>query len=40
MTIEDIKPQYQSFEDSKESLKDGKIDAAFIVAGPPDLRDY
>lgn len=35
MTIEDIKPQYQSFEDSKESLKDGKIDAAFIVAGPP-----
>lgn len=35
MTIKDIKPQYQSFEDSKESLKDGKIDAAFIVAGPP-----
>ena len=24
-----------SFEDSKESLKDGKIDAAFIVAGAP-----
>ena len=35
LTIKDIKPQYQSFEDSKESLKDGKIDAAFIVAGPP-----
>ncbi len=33
--IEDIKPQYQSFEDSKEALKDGKIDAAFIVAGAP-----
>ena len=28
-------PQYLSFEDSKESLKDGKIDAAFIVAGAP-----
>lgn len=35
LTLEDIKPQYQSFEDSKESLKDGKIDAAFIVAGAP-----
>lgn len=35
ITIKDIKPQYQSFEDSKESLKDGKIDAAFIVAGAP-----
>ncbi|MBR0400115.1 MAG: TAXI family TRAP transporter solute-binding subunit [Mogibacterium sp.] len=35
VTIDDIKPQYQSFEDSKESLKDGKIDAAFIVAGAP-----
>lgn len=33
--LSDIKPQYQSFEDSKESLKDGKIDAAFIVAGAP-----
>ncbi len=33
--LEDIKPQYQSFEDSKEALKDGRIDAAFIVAGPP-----
>lgn len=35
LSLEDIKPQYQSFEDSKESLKDGKIDAAFIVAGAP-----
>ena len=35
ITIDDINPQYQSFEDSKESLKDGKIDAAFIVAGAP-----
>lgn len=35
LTLDDIKPQYQSFEDSKESLKDGKIDAAFIVAGHP-----
>lgn len=35
LDIDDIKPQYQSFEDSKESLKDGKIDAAFIVAGAP-----
>lgn len=33
--LSDIKPQYQSFEDSKEALKDKKIDAAFIVAGPP-----
>lgn len=33
--LNDIKPQYQSFEDSKESLKDGKIDAAFIVSGAP-----
>lgn len=35
MTVEDIKPVYQSFGDSAESLKDGKIDAAFIVAGAP-----
>ena len=33
--LDDIKPQYQSFEDSKEALKDGRIDAAFIVAGAP-----
>lgn len=31
----DIKPVYQSFADSAESLKDKKIDAAFIVAGAP-----
>ena len=35
MTLSDIKPVYQSFGDSAESLKDGKIDAAFIVAGAP-----
>ena len=35
LTLDDIKPQYQSFEDSKEALKDGRIDAAFIVAGAP-----
>lgn len=35
ITMDDIKPQYQSFEDSKEALKDGKIDAAFIVAAAP-----
>ena len=35
ISLNDIKPQYQSFEDSKESLKDGKIDAAFIVSGAP-----
>lgn len=35
LSINDIKPQYQSFEDSKEALKDGRIDAAFIVAGAP-----
>lgn len=31
----DLNPVYQSFSDSAESLKDGKIDAAFIVAGAP-----
>ncbi len=35
MTEDDILPQYQSFDDSKEALKDGQIDAAFIVAGAP-----
>ena len=35
MTIDDFKPQYLSFGDSAESLKDGKIDAAFVVAGAP-----
>ena len=35
LTEEDISPQYQSFADSADALKDGKIHAAFIVAGPP-----
>ncbi len=35
LTEEDIKAQYQSFADSADALKDGKIDAAFIVAGAP-----
>ena len=35
MTLEDITPVYQSFGDSADSLKDEKIDAAFIVAGAP-----
>ena len=35
MSIDDITPVYQSFGDSTESLKDGKIDAAFTTAGAP-----
>ena len=35
MTEADINPQYLSFSDSAEALKDGKIDAAFVVAGAP-----
>ena len=35
LTEADIRPVYQSFGDSAESLQDGKIDAAFIVAGAP-----
>ena len=35
LSEQDIKPQYQSFADSTDALKDGKIDAAFIVAGAP-----
>ena len=35
LTEDDISPVYQSFADSADSLKDGKIDAAFIVAGAP-----
>jgi len=31
----DIQAQYLSFGDSTDGLKDGKIDAAFIVSGPP-----
>ena len=35
LTENDVKPTYQSFGDSADALKDGKIDAAFIVAGAP-----
>ena len=35
ITESDIKPTYQSFGDSVDALQDGKIDAAFIVAGAP-----
>ena len=35
LTEEDINPTYQGFGDSADALKDGKIDAAFIVAGAP-----
>lgn len=35
LTLDDIEPVYQSFADSADSLKDEKIDAAFIVAGAP-----
>ncbi len=35
MTEKDITPTYQSFGDSVDSLQDGKIDAAFVVAGAP-----
>ena len=35
LTENDIQPTYQSFGDSADALKDGQIDAAFIVAGAP-----
>lgn len=35
ITEQDIKATYQSFGDSTDSLKNGQIDAAFIVAGAP-----
>ena len=35
LTVDDITPSYQSFGDSADSLKNGQIDAAFIVAGAP-----
>ena len=35
LTEADINPTYQSFGDSADSLKNGQIDAAFIVAGAP-----
>ena len=35
LTEDDIKPTSQSFGDSADALKNGQIDAAFIVAGAP-----
>ena len=35
MTEADIIPTYQGFGDSANALKDGQIDAAFVVAGAP-----
>lgn len=35
LTEEDINPTFQSFGDSVDALQDGKIDAAFVVAGAP-----
>lgn len=35
LTEDDITPTYQSFGDSVDALTDGKIDAAFVVAGAP-----
>ena len=35
MTEESINPTYEDFGTSAESLQDGKIDAAFVVAGAP-----
>ena len=35
LSFDDIKVVNASFQDSADSLKDGKIDAAFIVAGAP-----
>ena len=35
LTEDDINPTYQSFGDSVDALQDGKIDAAFVVAGAP-----
>lgn len=35
LTEDDINAQYLNFADSADNLKDGKIDAAFIVSGTP-----
>ena len=35
LTEQDIVPQYQSFTECIDSMKDGKIAAAFVVAGAP-----
>lgn len=37
LTENDIDAQYQDFNSSAESLQDGQIDAAFIVAGAPTI---
>ena len=35
LTLDDVNAVYQSFADSAESIKDGKIDAAVLTAGAP-----
>lgn len=35
LTEKDIKPTYQGFGDSADAIKNGTIDAAFVVAGAP-----
>ena len=35
MTEDDITPQYLNFQETCDALKDGKIDAGFVVAGAP-----
>ena len=35
MTFDDVNAVYQSYKDSADSLKDGKIDAAFCISGAP-----
>ena len=35
LTESDINAQYQDFGNSADALQDGKIDAAFVVAGAP-----
>ena len=35
MTFDDVNAVYQSYSDSAEGMKDGKIDAAFCVGGAP-----
>lgn len=35
MTFDDIKPQYLSFGEASNALKDGNVDAAFVVSGFP-----
>ncbi len=35
LTVNDLNAVYQNFADSTDSLKNGKIDAAFVVAGAP-----